>query len=90
METFTLVFVILLLAAAFLLTLTIRRDLLTKEMLEHDRRRENAHARIAAAQAHALHAAQTLHLARTTRADHTHDAPQPPPPQKPTPASPPS
>jgi hypothetical protein len=84
METFTLVFVILLLAAAFLLTLTIRRDLLTKELLEHDRRRENAHARIAAAQAHALRAAQTL------QANHAPHAPQPPPPQKPTPASPPA
>jgi hypothetical protein len=84
METFTLVFIILLLAAALLLTLTIRRDLVTREMLEHDRRRENAHARIAAAQAHALH------ITHTPRASQNPHAPQSPPPQKPNPSPPPA
>lgn len=80
MEPLTLLFVLMLLAAAALLTITIRRDFLAREMLEHERRREREIMR--------------AKLAALTRPrpspPNLHGPTPPPPPHRPNPAQPPT
>ena len=70
METFTLLFfVLMLLAAALIVTQTIRRDLKERERLESEMRRETKHAR---------HPATQRAFPSTSLQPHAHKSPRAP------------